>query len=94
MLRKEHEFSGQSVIATSPTLREAIDTFSKRRELKQDANAIRRWRSELRRLSGPCWTGFLIATVPAYSPKPHSSNPIGWVLLCSHSSPIRKISAF
>ena len=27
VLRKEREFSGQSVIATSPTLREAIDTF-------------------------------------------------------------------
>jgi len=42
VLRKEREFSGQSVIATSPTLREAIDTFLKRCELKQDANAIRR----------------------------------------------------
>lgn len=52
MLRKEREVNGQAVLATSPTLREAIDTFLKRRELKQDTNAIRRWRWELDRFEG------------------------------------------
>lgn len=50
VIRKEREFNGAAPVTGSQTLREAIDMFLDRRALKQDANAIKRWRWELGRL--------------------------------------------